>query len=363
LLLRSHRKIRKGVVGIHFYQTDPEFILEAVGKRSIKFIMEPSGVFHPKIYFFEKTRKDWSCLIGSANFTASAFGRNTEALVLIDQKDDPTGSLASGVLDQIDRYWNADAAMYADEVDLESYKRTKDIFKRPLEQAGGVFGPKKGKKALHEVELLNIDWLEFFTAVRRDTHHALDRRIKVLTSAHALFSEYGSLAAMPSDGRKGIAGFIETEDVRWGWFGGMRAPGHFKSLINRDPAMLSAALDEVPLEGPVYREDYASFVTHFKAAFRKRDGEPFGHGLGPATRLLAMKRPDYFICWNKGNSSGIGQALGLRMGRHDYDIYWDSVVEVICQSRWWKSRSPKPEDERAVWRGRTAFLDALYYVP
>jgi hypothetical protein len=74
-----------------------------------------------------------------------------------------------------------------------------------------------------------------------------------------------------------------------------------------------------------------------------------------------MKRPDYFVCWDSANEQGLREAFGISLKKQDYDRYWDSVVERILLTRWW--RSPRPTDPRAsaIWDGRVAFLDSLYY--
>ena len=45
-------KIQKIVVGIHFYQTHPDFIEAFINHDNIKFIKQPEGTFHPKLYVF-----------------------------------------------------------------------------------------------------------------------------------------------------------------------------------------------------------------------------------------------------------------------------------------------------------------------
>lgn len=72
-LLKHQRKIRQGIVGIHFYQTHPSFIEHFLSDERVKFMKVSSELFHPKFYLFETPGKDWSCLIGSANFTGAAF--------------------------------------------------------------------------------------------------------------------------------------------------------------------------------------------------------------------------------------------------------------------------------------------------
>lgn len=51
--------------------------------KRVRFAMDSSGVFHPKLYLFESSDQDWSCLIGSASFGAAVFSTNTEACLLL----------------------------------------------------------------------------------------------------------------------------------------------------------------------------------------------------------------------------------------------------------------------------------------
>jgi hypothetical protein len=113
----------------------------------------------------------------------------------------------------------------------------------------------------------------------------------------------------------------------------MRGAGVFKNLINEHPATLSIALDEMPLDGPVQRGDYGAFIGRYNEAFSERNGQPFGHGLATATRLLAMKRPDYFVCFDQANKAGLSGAIGIAINHHDYDAYWDSIIEQVCESK------------------------------
>lgn len=363
-LLRAHGKIRRGVVGTHFYQTDPDFIASFRGRKTVKFILNPSGVFHPKVYVFHGRRRSWVCLIGSANFTAGGFGENSEMLVQIESSDDSSQRLGRDAVSEIDGYWNWPTAKYADAIELDRYRYWRDHFRRPLERAQGRFEAKRADKSLEETALLNMTWKDFFADVTKDQHHSLQLRIKVIDAAQKLFVRYRTLADMPLKDRQGIGGFVETEEMPWGWFGRMQGAGVFKRLINQDPKELSNALDDIPLRGAVRREDYEAFIEGYKGAFPVKNGEPHRHGLGTATRLLAMKRPDYFVCLDSANRKKLSEAFGIKIiNNHDYAAYWDSIVERLCEAKWWNSRRPKSGEERDVWDGRAAFLDALYYEP
>ena len=48
----NNRKIKKIIVGIHFYQTHPDFIESFLTNGNMRFILQPAGTFHPKLYLF-----------------------------------------------------------------------------------------------------------------------------------------------------------------------------------------------------------------------------------------------------------------------------------------------------------------------
>ncbi|QDT70974.1 hypothetical protein I41_01290 [Lacipirellula limnantheis] len=72
-LAENQGKIDQLAVGIHFYQTHPDFIAVFQDHPAVRFVMNPSGVFHPKLYYFEHGDGTWDCVIGSPNFTSAAF--------------------------------------------------------------------------------------------------------------------------------------------------------------------------------------------------------------------------------------------------------------------------------------------------
>ena len=56
-LIENNDKISKIVVGIHFYQTHPEFIETFLDNKNVRFIKQPRGTFHPKLFLFLITHK------------------------------------------------------------------------------------------------------------------------------------------------------------------------------------------------------------------------------------------------------------------------------------------------------------------
>src|ERR1700722_14149086 len=71
-LLQSRKNtIQQAVIGTHFYQTHPDVLDEFVGHKEVRFILQSSGVFHPKIFVFWNA-DGWEGFVGSANLTKGA---------------------------------------------------------------------------------------------------------------------------------------------------------------------------------------------------------------------------------------------------------------------------------------------------
>ena len=204
--------------------------------------------------------------------------------------------------------------------------------------------------------IFEITWEEFFKRVQSEQHNRAADRIRVLAAARDRFRSCRHFKDMTAEARKQLGGFVVgDEGVHWPWFGSMRGAGYFKQAINENNEYVSRALDQIPLEGRLSRKQYQGYADLFQKAF-----ESGGAGIATATRLLAMKRPDYFVCLTKRNRSGLCKALGIPKGIR-IDNYWDLIVERITDSAWWRSEEPKGPEALAIWSRRAAFLDSLFY--
>jgi HKD family nuclease len=356
-LLKHEKKIERGTVGIHFYQTDPDFIEHFLEDERIKFAKQASGTFHPKVYLFSSSKDDWSCLVGSANFTAAAFSNNSEACLVFEASDDPTGATRREIDKALAGYWKE--ADYFKTGELDLYRSLHELFRQKRRGMADNFDDKGKAKPLLLTPLIKMTWQQYFRTVLLDGSRNTDERIEVLGEARRLFEAKQSLAEMSRSERQGVAGFAQGSDFPWGWFGSMFGAGVFKKIVNANSQGLSRALDAIPSRGEVRKEHYRDFVKAYVAAFPHRRR----HGLATATRLLTMKRPDYFVCYDSQNRQGLRDAFGIALNTHDYDRYWNSIIERILISEWWRSPRPTGTKATAVWDGRAAFLDSLYYKP
>jgi hypothetical protein len=206
------------------------------------------------------------------------------------------------------------------------------------------------------INILSLPWSDFMTHVRAEQHppgvSRMRERIEVLREIGDAFARGSRFSEFDYVTRRKVAGLFKSTEPNFLLFGSMRWVGHFKKAIKENNPDISLALDEIPLQGEVPRHCYERFADRFLAAFERS-------GMALASRLLAMKRPDTFVCVNNQNRSGLFEAFRLSDAR-DANSYW-ALVEKIQMCPWWRSAAPSAGDERQVWNARAAFLDALFF--
>lgn len=361
LIERNPEKVQQFIVGTDFYQTSPEFLERLSAKVNFRAIPpNNSGTFHPKLYLFIDDCSIATAIIGSANFTNAAMSSNTEAMLLIERdcRNDEIGQLLSFVK----TCWQRAEVVDADF--LHAYRIQWSACQSELEKMRGFKRLKRPNSKAKKIDPLLMTWKQFVAEVKADKEHATDMRLDVLKCARKLFN--GSEAFMDLDEykRKALAGILgsnepNSDEIPWGWFGSMVGAGVFKKLIKNNSKALSKALDAIPLVGFVERTHYDLFVSEFQKAF---DGELRGGGIPTASRLLAMKRPDYFVCFDSANRTGLSAHFGVAQNSVDLDSYWELIVEPMMLSPWWRTSRPSGK-EGQIWDGRAALLDAIYYSP
>lgn len=362
-LLEHVDKIKHAIFGTHLFQTSPKVLDAFVGSPVARYLPPSGPLFHPKLYLFRKGTSS-TAVIGSHNFTAGAFDKgNIEASLLIE------GDVSAPVMHQCQEFirvhWSKAKAI-ADDDFLYDYRVRYEAAVRERERAQTV-KPLTRPRSQETMSPFFVSWAEFVRRVKNDQHHSLEGRLNLLRTARDLFLSK-TFAAMSVHERKAIAGtYGKTEsrlgDLDWAWFGSMQGAGVFKSLVLESPDGLSAALDAIPQNGEVTREHFNRYIRQFDRAFL---GKPRKGGVATASRLLALKRPDWFMAINEGNLAGISDAFGvartrLKADQHWVETYWERLVEPLRLSEWWHRERPIDELDGQIWDNRAALLDSLYY--
>jgi HKD family nuclease len=359
-LLKNKSKISRLIVGTHFFQTEPLF-LEKISALDAARVMDASGhvTFHPKVYLF-LSGSSASVVIGSANFTNGGLATNVEACVLLEApENDPT---VVSLRAFIEAEWARGHAI--DDEFLRDYTIQHEATRNAREALQKLVRFRRPKGAAPKGDPLTMDWKTFVSAVRADRHHSVEGRLSVLRGASDLLANGAAFSSLTEIDRKSVAGILGTReraaaDFDWAWFGSMFGTGVFKNRIKENHPAISSALDAIPLHGPVSKANYETFIKRFESAFL---GDGRKAGIAPASRLLAMKRPDYFVCVDSPNRVGLSQHFGVAKSAIALDTYWEYLIEPMLYSAWWLAPRPTGQ-EGEIWDGRAAFLDAIYYHP
>lgn len=354
-LVQHKERIVQAVIGTHFYQTHPDVLDQFVESSKVKFKLQPDGVFHPKVYLFW-SNDAWEAVIGSPNLTVGALTKNSELSVLITSRDGST-NLKQDIAEVIDQYWSG--AQTIDQNEADSYRKLWNLKTRELKKVADIYGDKATTKPAVHSQVMSMGWQDYLAEVKKDKYHGFKERLSLLEEIREYFQTYDHFNDMDLAVRKGIAGLPSKVTVikNWPWFGSMKGAGTFAGLINSGNEAYSLALDEIPLEGDIGRRHYDAYIEQYLKAY------PNGKdGLATATRLLAMKRPDVFLCVDAQNMRKLAADVGItRADKLNYEQYWEEVIVRLMQSPWWQSPEPSGLLERKAWHARAAMLDAIFY--
>lgn len=352
-LLNNKKKLTTTTIGTHFYQTDPDVLEAFVDSENVKFITQPNGVFHPKVYFFSNS-EEWEVIIGSANMTAGAMNSNREMSIHISSLDKSEPNVKKDIIKSIDGYF--DSASSVSTKEAKAYRSIWAKNKTKLDLLSGVYGEKVSSRSPMQSTIMRMQWDDFSTLVKKDPHHGIKERLDLLNTIHDGFLKYEKYKNMPLALRKTTAGLPNSTHPHWGWFGSMKGAGVFHSNINNNNPFISDALQHIELDKNVTRSDFMNFIGSFVKAFP--DGRD---GIGTASRLLAMKRPDLFVCIDDKNNRKMCNDFGIKVSGMTYQRYWDELICRIHDSVWWQEDDHKEGIEKDIWSGRAALLDCIFY--
>ncbi len=312
LVARTSR-IERAVIGTHFYQTHPDVVDTFVTK-------------------------------------------NSEACLLVSQLDDHASSVEKQIASLIGAYW--DKAVPVDKDSAVAYRSLWAASRPALKRLSGSYGKTKARKPPTGSSVMSMSWNSFLSVLKAGQPHEFKKRYDFLRSINNSFLENPDFASMDVEVRKAIAGLPNSYDTRWGCFGSMKGAGRFNTAIIDNDVHISRALDRIQRQGQVSRSQYDRYLAEFAKAFPNG-----GHGVATASRLLALKRPDQFVCLDSKNLRELCKDFGIRQTGMDYERYWSEVIERIMDSPWWNAPRPTDGIGGAVWDGRAAMLDSIFYRP
>ena len=353
LLCQQAYKIQLGVVGLHFYQTSPEFLEKFSQYEAVGFILSSSGVFHPKAYVFE-FESDYAVVLGSANMTAGALHTNQElCMYWRADKSDPT---IKELFATMDGYQASCAEL--DEEWLAIYREKAHAQQRTLLKIS----------AIEDLEILSevssdfednfedqMSWQTFRELVQQDAYEGYDQRIRLLDLCQNLLSQK-PFDQLEKEQRKLVAGIKNTEIKFQGWFGSLQGSGCMLSIVNENPRCIAQALEYIPAQGVITQAQFLQYIDTIRSGFTGAARQP---QIPSFSRFLAMKRPDFFVSVNSKNNQKLRKQFNLNQVL-TVKNYWE-LISRIHQQPWHNTVISANHPDYHLWKYRVAMLDAIYY--
>lgn len=356
--LKAKGKMTHLVIGTKSYITAPEVLDACLDIPEVR-VYPPDAptLFHPKVYAFElKDRLE--VYIGSSNLTGAGLSKNRECGVFLSGEKNHPQLLE--LLKYVRTSWSGGDQLKQDFID--SYKANKERVKdaeAALKKFTRIKPKIPTKSTATTVAGLGMDWDEYVARVRKFKNQKVGQRLDMLSATRALASRH--FDSLSLEDRKKVSGRLrgmQPDGNDYGWFGQMLANGQFGIAIEKYATQIADAMFEIPKTAQVHERHYNAFVKTFLRIPIASDG-----WLGFGTRLLAMKRPDQFVCLDGPNIKGVSAAFGARYSTVRLSNYWERIIEQIRIAPWYLADEPSDDEEREIWHGRVAFLDAIYYDP
>ncbi|MCU4675669.1 hypothetical protein N7931_08495 [Catenovulum sp. 2E275] len=193
--------------------------------------------------------------------------------------------------------------------------------------------------------------------------HALDERLRLLSHCQTLqncaFSEMIDEDLLCLAGKHTAKHDPSVYQFDCEWFCSTKNNKPFHELWQLNASRFEQALQHIPLEGEVNLTDYQNFVRDYQAIFSEQELDA---PLIPATRLLAMRRPDQFIALTNQNLDLICQGFAIaKFNNKDFNGYWQDLILTMRQFAWWKQAQSEGETEQQIWQNRAILIDLFMF--
>ncbi|GAA6203485.1 MULTISPECIES: hypothetical protein [Thalassotalea] len=240
---------------------------------------------------------------------------------------------------------------------LPSLKKLHDILKTSISRA--------------QIKMTRIaPWPIFCQFIQQQKiAHALDERLRLLQYINEIKTQ--PLSEMIEEDKLAFAGKHTNKhdislyqfDVEW--FASTKSAKVFHQLFIEQPQAFDQALSHIPLTGEVTLNEYDKFVSAYQDIFSSYSSDKANDKkapLAPATRLLAMRRPDQFIALTASKIETFCQGFSIaKFNNFDFSAYWQDMIGTIRTCAWWHQASPENEQELILWNNRVILLDVFLH--
>ena len=362
-MMKHQGKLDTLVLGTQGFITDPD-CLQELAHKNWAIVRRPGAyIFHPKLYLFEHETK-YTAIVGSHNLTNGAFGGNTELSTATEfEKSHHAPQALLKFVEEV----ATGPREYLTDAFLSRYRASHALARANRKRLDELADsePDPSDEERRKSAPIHVSWEEWIEKVDKQDVHGRKGRLRTLQSAKEMLAQKGGFRALAVGSRRCLAGLAHKAEgeVDWNYFGEMThheryGKAYARLVLKDDPVEVADALAELPSNGVVSRTHWDSYLKKLQGAA----GAAGGIGVGAATRLACIWRPDTFVPVTGANIERLSEELGVSESTlKDVANYWDAVIETIHHTPWYTSDRPPSGMDRDTWEARGAMLDAIVY--
>ena len=216
--------------------------------------------------------------------------------------------------------------------------------------------------------VLSASWEDYYQQLNQlSAGYQVSACLKLLNDADQLLNQGRALSESTPSERNLIAGLKDatlekTLAYDHQLLGDMQGFGSFKKIVKSDPAGLEKLMRVIPTNGPIDGWHFMQFVDTYQQWFECNGFKQ--SQLFPATRLLAMKRPDQFVSISEETLQLFTDALKVkRFKKGEFQRYWDDIIVPLQKSAWFNAVQPMDPAQIPFHRVRFALLERMVATP
>lgn len=222
-------------------------------------------------------------------------------------------------------------------------------------------------------EALNSTWQDYYEQLTLlPATFELPSSLKLLNVADQLMNQSNSEGvnnfANSSIAERFLIGGVEDSQTARQYpfntqlLGSMQGLASFKKVLRNDPEGLARLLKIIPAFGRIDGWHFTQFVDGYQTLFAANGFKQTQ--LFPATRLLAMKRPDQFVAISADTLAFICQAFTIKtLKKQDFQRYWDEIIVTLQKSLWFKQEQSENIQQAPIFRARMALFERFICQP
>lgn len=359
-LLKNKEKIKKSTFGIDFAGTDINVLNDFIYSDNVK-IYKGKYTFHPKIYVFYNITR-YTAIIGSANLTNGGMFNNDECAVLLTKEN---GVLLKDILKILEEYFDKAKIITSDM--YETYKIQYENIKKHTQEINNSL--KNVEEKIGEAPLINLSWDEVCKGIT-DDEDDFKNKIKILSEIKEIIrklrQEQINTVDTKSDDFRKIIGFKSGYEH----FGGLK--NYYRNHTNTKVILEHLLKVEIDMNEEINIEKIIEHVREYLQVIKERS-----IGIATATRFLAMKYPNLFLCVNneanqednsyKGNKEAIKDIFGIEFANSEPDKTIEkyiTLLKMIYNTEYFNHKLTKVEKQNenfvAISRYKVVLLDTYF---